>query len=421
MSAGPLDFAFTDSGTGSTPKNTTIGSGADTLVLKISQDAFQGSAQYTVSVDGKQIGGVLTASSLHGSGQDDTITVKGSFATGTHTLTVNFLNDLYAGTPTTDRNLYVDGVAFNGAAVPGATAALLSAGPQNFAFAGRPTVTIAPTDTNPVVNLSHVDIVATSGNHSLFIGGSFDTARLTGGTEAVQAFQGHNTIVTAAGNDTVQIAGTGNVVNAGGGTNHLEDSGSGNRIIMPVHRRLRRRVRLRAAECRHAGLPTGPVEDHMGWQQCHARQFPEGHHGGGRRRDRHGADRRGRIHQRRHVACLGEPGPGWPAHPLNRVKLVSFCLHQPSWVAADPGLCRASVAIASARCSSCSRSRLGMFVVSEAGRRRHPCRLRAARGALRRGRTAPALSRHPQDCPGARSIEALERRWVAQWLSPSID
>ena len=85
-----------------------------------------------------------------------------------------------------------------------------------------------------MVNLSHVDIVSTSGNHSLFIGGSFDTARLTGGTEAVQAFQGHNTIVTAAGNDTVQIAGTGNVVNAGGGTNHLEDSGSGNRIIMPV-------------------------------------------------------------------------------------------------------------------------------------------------------------------------------------------
>ena len=95
MSAGPLDFAFTDSGDVSTPKNTTIGSGPDSLVLKISQDAFQGSAQYTVSVDGKQIGGVLTASALHGSGQDDTTTVKGSFATGAHTLTVNFLNDLY--------------------------------------------------------------------------------------------------------------------------------------------------------------------------------------------------------------------------------------------------------------------------------------------------------------------------------------
>ena len=234
MSAGPLDFAFTDSGVVATPRNTTIGSGPDALVLKISQDAFQGSAQYTVSVDGKQIGGVLTASALHGSGQDDTTTVKGSFATGAHTLTVNFLNDLYNGTPDTDRNLYVDGVTFNGTAVPGATATLLSAGPQSLAFTGRPTVTIAPTDTNPVVNLSHVDIVATSGNHSLFIGGSFDTARLTGGTEGVLAFQGHNTIVTGAGNDTVRIAGTGSVVNAGGGTNHIEDSGGSNQIVMPA-------------------------------------------------------------------------------------------------------------------------------------------------------------------------------------------
>ena len=216
------------------PVNVTVGAGADTLVLKISQDAFQGSAQYTVSVDGKQIGGVITASSLHGSGQDDTTTVKGSFATGTHTLTVNFLNDLYAGTPSTDRNLYVDGVAFNGTAVSGSTAALMSAGPQNFAFAGRPTVTIAPADANPVVNLSHVDIVATSGNHSLFIGGSFDTARLSGGTETVLAFQGHNTITTGAGNDTIRIASTGSVINAGAGTNHIEDSGGSNRIIMPA-------------------------------------------------------------------------------------------------------------------------------------------------------------------------------------------
>ncbi len=234
LSAGPLDFAFTDNGVVSTPKNTTIGSGPDSLVLKISQDAFQGSAQYTVSVDGAQIGDILTASALHGSGQDDTTTVKGSFATGPHTLTVSFLNDAYAGTPATDRNLYVDGVTFNGTAVPGATATLLSAGPQSLAFTGRPSVAIAPTDTDPVVNLSHVDIVSSAGDHLLFIGGSFDTASLTGGTENVLAFQGQNTIITGAGNDTVRIAGSGSVVNAGGGINHIEDSGGGNRIIVPT-------------------------------------------------------------------------------------------------------------------------------------------------------------------------------------------
>ncbi|SFL49006.1 calcium-binding protein, partial [Methylobacterium pseudosasicola] len=45
----------------STDKSTSIGTGSDQLVLRISQDAYQGDAQYTVSVDGKQIGGVLTA------------------------------------------------------------------------------------------------------------------------------------------------------------------------------------------------------------------------------------------------------------------------------------------------------------------------------------------------------------------------
>jgi hypothetical protein len=234
MSAGPQDFAFTDSGTSFPPISKTIGSGPDSLVLKISQDVFQGSAQYTVSVDGKQIGGVLTASALHASDQHDTVTVHGTFAVGTHTLTVNFLEDAFGGTATTDRNLYVDSVTINGTGVPGGSAALLSAGPHSFSFTEVPIVTIDPADANPVVNQSHVSIVATSGSHSLFIGGSFDTARLSGGTESVLAFLGHNTIVTAAGNDTIRIAGTGSVINAGGGTNHIEDSGGGNRIIVPT-------------------------------------------------------------------------------------------------------------------------------------------------------------------------------------------
>src|SRR5262249_46462395 len=103
-----------------TPVNLTVGSGADTLVLKISQDAFQGSAQYTVSVDGQQIGGTLTAGAPHAAGLDDTVKVLGNFAPGPHTLTVNFLNDLFQGTSDTDRNLYVDGVTYDGAAVPNA-------------------------------------------------------------------------------------------------------------------------------------------------------------------------------------------------------------------------------------------------------------------------------------------------------------
>ena len=97
--------------TPATPVTTTIGSGSDSLVLRISQDAYQGSAQYTVSVDGKQIGGTLTAGASHAAGQDDTITVKGDWAAGNHKVTVTFLNDLYGGSSATDRNLHVDGIA----------------------------------------------------------------------------------------------------------------------------------------------------------------------------------------------------------------------------------------------------------------------------------------------------------------------
>ncbi len=115
-----------------TPISTSIGSGSDTLVLKISQDAYQGDAQYTVSVDGKQIGGTLTAHASHAAGQSDTITVSGDWGPGDHAVSVNFLNDAYATpySPSADRNLYIDGATYNGADVSGSKRALMSAGAQ---------------------------------------------------------------------------------------------------------------------------------------------------------------------------------------------------------------------------------------------------------------------------------------------------
>ena len=92
-------------------------------MLKISQDAYKGSAEYTVSVDGKQIG-TLTAGASNALGQSDTITVKGDWAAGNHKVTVNFMNDAWGGSSATDRNLYVDGITFNGIAVGGSTADL---------------------------------------------------------------------------------------------------------------------------------------------------------------------------------------------------------------------------------------------------------------------------------------------------------
>ena len=75
------------------PVTLSAGTGSDTLVLKISQDAYQGSAQYTVSVDGKQVGGTFTASASHAAKQSDTLTLKGDWAAGAHKVEVKFLND----------------------------------------------------------------------------------------------------------------------------------------------------------------------------------------------------------------------------------------------------------------------------------------------------------------------------------------
>ncbi len=116
----------------STPISAGIGSGSDKLVLKISQDAYQGDAQYTVSVDGKQIGGTLTAHASHTAGQSDTVTVSGDWGPGDHQVSINFLNDAYATpySPSTDRNLYVDGATYNGTDVSGSKLTLMSAGAQ---------------------------------------------------------------------------------------------------------------------------------------------------------------------------------------------------------------------------------------------------------------------------------------------------
>ena len=127
--------------------STTVGSGPDQLTLLMSQDAYQGDAQYTVSVDGQQIGGTLTARASHAAGQDDTLVVQGNWAAGNHTVAVNFLNDLYGGTSATDRNLYVDGASYDGAAVAAGRLSLKSSGSQSFGLRDDGRTTPAGTTT----------------------------------------------------------------------------------------------------------------------------------------------------------------------------------------------------------------------------------------------------------------------------------
>jgi hypothetical protein len=113
---------------------TTVGAGPDALVLRLQEDAYGGNAQYAVSVDGVQIGDVLTATATRASGQFDTLTVLGDFGPGLHQAAVSFLNDAWGGTPDTDRNLFLGSASYNGTPVASATQGLFQAGPAYFTF-----------------------------------------------------------------------------------------------------------------------------------------------------------------------------------------------------------------------------------------------------------------------------------------------
>ncbi len=131
------------------PVTLSAGSGPDALVLKISQDVYQGDAQYQVFVDGAQVGGTFSASALHARGESDTLTLKGDWAAGAHAVEVRFLNDAWGGSAATDRNLHVDGASFNGAAVEGAAQVVWSDWqPGGFSFTETAE---APPTPSPVV------------------------------------------------------------------------------------------------------------------------------------------------------------------------------------------------------------------------------------------------------------------------------
>ena len=83
-----------------------------------------GDAQFIVSIDGNQLGGAQSVTALHSQNSSENFTFTGQFGAGPHDLAVTFLNDAWGGTPSTDRNLYVDGVELDGTRYPSSTAAL---------------------------------------------------------------------------------------------------------------------------------------------------------------------------------------------------------------------------------------------------------------------------------------------------------
>jgi hypothetical protein len=128
-----------------------VGSGPDQMQVMVSEDAYQGDAQFTISVDGSQIGGTLTAIAAHGAGASQVFSVNGSFGGGSHSVKVQFLNDAWGG-PGLDRNLYLDGVVYGGGTTQ-TNAGLFSNGSVTVGVVGAATSAMAGPD-NLVLSLS---------------------------------------------------------------------------------------------------------------------------------------------------------------------------------------------------------------------------------------------------------------------------
>jgi Ca2+-binding RTX toxin-like protein len=182
-----------------TGTSTTIGAGKDVLVVKVSEQAWNGDAQFTVKVDGVQIGGTLTAKATHALGHSDTFTLKGDWGHTAHKVEVNFINDAWNGNAVEDRNLYVDGMSYNGTAVPSSSVDMKAGGAVSFSVP-----------------------------HSVVSGDASDNViRGTASADHIKGLGGNDTIRGGAGNDTLE-GGDGNDMLDGGTGSDLMIGGTGN-------------------------------------------------------------------------------------------------------------------------------------------------------------------------------------------------
>jgi Ca-dependent carbohydrate-binding module xylan-binding len=228
------NFAVVDTtaipGTAILPPPVSIGSGLDTLVLNMSEDAYKGDAQFTVSVDGMQLGGTFATAALHAAGQSQSFAFKGDFGPGQHTVAVNFRNDAYGGMPLADRNLYVNGANYNGTAT-GQTLTLLGGGSKTFTVSGGTTPSVSEISDHGTLqaNLSQVGTYDVGGD--TFIIGSGNVVSVTLGSGGSQlSFIGAHAITLTGGSGTSSVTsdtgnnsfttGTGGLdVTGGGGAN----------------------------------------------------------------------------------------------------------------------------------------------------------------------------------------------------------
>lgn len=235
----------------------TLGSGPAAIILNVAEEAYQGDAQYTVSVDGVRLGGTLTATASYAAGQSQTLVLQGDWLEGMHVVAVDFLNDGWGGSAATDRNLYVS-LVHPTDAVGNSSLALLHGGTQTLtvqAGSASSTSSGAPTGTSvtttPTLTLAGVDpsgnalaaanyVVAQTSSSTTYLtpgsGVSLTTAAslanvvYSQGSDTIAA-RGASDLVFASGSAATVTGGSGRLIFVSGSGNYTAGGGSGTDIL----------------------------------------------------------------------------------------------------------------------------------------------------------------------------------------------
>jgi hypothetical protein len=220
----------------------------------VSEDPYMGDAQFTVSVDGKQVGGTLTTTAVAWQGQQQAVYLHGDWGSSAHTVTVSYLSDTIGALGPTgtaldnqDQNLYVTGVSYDGIQAGGTPWELDTVSSHSFQIGGggQPGDFVAATTANSPAssgNGGQISAAATgSGSASVTTPDSSGTSTTTTASQS----SGNGTIAdnstsqpggsTAADNSTSQAgggtAGDNSTSQPGGGTiadnNSTSQSGGG--------------------------------------------------------------------------------------------------------------------------------------------------------------------------------------------------
>ena len=238
LSKDPLILEISAGANSAVPPPTQIGNGTQTLTLQMSEDAWEGNANFTVSIDGQQVVGTQTAVASHGQGQNQEFDVLGNWGSGAHQVTVDFLNDAYGGTEATDRNLYTDSASYQGSSVAGAANTFWSAGSYSFtlpASAGTSATPATqdgalPTGAAPSTTPAVIDPGAIRSydfsdgqDHSLTTSPNAIAAITLGTGQATLTTQGTDTILGGAGSSTISaLSGSLSVTGGSGGMTFIQ-------------------------------------------------------------------------------------------------------------------------------------------------------------------------------------------------------